>query len=301
MAFRFLLVDALNLIRRVYAAQPGDDSPQRAEGAKVSCVQSLERALRESGPTHAVVVFEGPEPSWRHLLYRDYKAGHKPMPEALREALPDYRDAFGLIGVTSFSMPKVEADDVIGTLALKSAAGGGEVVILSTDKIFLQLTAGDLDRGAEGGSEGARAGAIAVRDHFGHRWLDRAHVRSKFGVEPAQFVDFLAMAGDSTNDIPGVKGIGPKTAAKLIADYGSLDAILAASGVEEASTDADAGQARASEAPPAGRQADLPPLSGKLADKLFDHAGDARLAQTLVRLQVDLDLGLNLKALRYTP
>ena len=271
---RFLLVDALNLIRRVYAAQPGDDGPDRAEGAKTSSVQSLQRALRESKPTHALVVFEGPEPSWRHLLFRDYKIGHKPMPEALRNALPAYQEAFRAIGVESFSVPKVEADDVVGTLAVKVAAANGTAVILSTDKIFLQLLCNH----------------IAVRDHFGQRWLDHEHLKTKFGVAPEQFVDLLALAGDATNAIPGVPGIGPKTAAKLIDDFGSLEAILAAAGVKDAEADAVNG-APYGEAPPS--------MKPKLRDKLFDHADDARLAKSLVRLQTDLDLGLNLKALRY--
>ena len=80
---RLLLIDALNLIRRVYAAQPGEDGPERAEGARGSSVQSLERALREASPTHAACVFDGEGPSWRHELEQRYKEGHKPMPEAL--------------------------------------------------------------------------------------------------------------------------------------------------------------------------------------------------------------------------
>ncbi len=278
MAVRFLLVDALNLIRRVYAAQPGDDGPERAEGAKTSSVQSLQRGLRESKPTHALVVFEGAEPSWRHLLFRDYKIGHKPMPEALRDALPAYQEAFLAIGVDSFSVPKVEADDVIATLAVKVAAAHGTAVILSTDKVFMQLLCDH----------------IAVRDHFGPRWLDRDHLRTKFGVAPEQFVDLLALAGDTTNAIPGVPGIGPKTAAKLIEDFGSLEAILAAAGVQDTQTP-EVGATTV--APPEGSS---PALAPKLRDKLFDHAEDARMAKSLVQLQTDLDLGLNLKALRYT-
>ena len=274
MAVRFLLVDALNLIRRVYAAQPGDDGPERAEGAKTASVQSLQRALRESKPTHALVVFEGSEPSWRHLLFRDYKIGHKPMPEALRDALPAYKEAFQAIGVGSFSVPKVEADDVIGTLAVKVAAANGTALILSTDEVFLQLLCDH----------------IAVRDHFGQRWLDRGHLRTKFGVAPEQFIDLLALAGDTTNAIPGVPGIGPKTAAKLIDNFGPLEAILAAAGVNDAEADAANGA-------PSGDAS--PSLTPKLRDKLFDHADDARMAKSLVRLQTDLDLGLNLKALRY--
>ena len=265
-AQRFLLIDALNLVRRVYAAQPGDDTPEKADGAKISSKQSLQRALRECDPTHAVIVFEGREPSWRHLVYRDYKINHKPMPEALRDALPAYRDAFAELGVTSFEMPKVEADDVIGTLAVKIAELGGQAVILSTDKIFLQLLSEN----------------IFVRDHFKQSYHDRAYIEQRFGVTPEKFVDFLALAGDSTNSIRGVPGVGPKTAAKLIEDLGSLEEILAAAETTTADTD-------------------RPALAPKMRDKLVDYAEDARQAQSLVRLQTDLELGLNLKALRYNP
>jgi len=279
MAIRFLLVDALNLVRRVYAAHPGDDGPDKAEGAKVSSVRSLQRALRECAPTHVVVVFEGREPSWRHLLYDDYKINHKPMPEALKVALPEYREAFADLGVASFERPKVEADDVIGTLAMKIAGVGGQAVILSTDKVFLQLLSEQ----------------IFVRDHFKPSYLDRAYVLKRFGVEPEQFVDFLALTGDSTNSIRGVPGIGPKTAAKLIGDFGTLDAMLAAAGAAggKAKDGAETGD-DAAELPEPG-----PALAPKLRDKLVDYAEDARLSKSLVRLQIDLDLGLNLKELRY--
>ena len=276
MPIRLLLVDALNLVRRVYAAQPGDDGPAKAEGAKVSCVQSLRRALNECRPSHAIIVFEGPEPSWRHLLFRDYKHGHAPMPEALREALPAYREAFAAAGVSSFELPKVEADDVVGTLAVKVAGAGGHAVILSTDKIFLQLLS---DR-------------IVVRDHFKQQDLDRAYVVERFGVPPEQLIDLLALAGDSTNGIPGVPGVGVKTAAKLIAEHGSLEAILAAAD-PGAANPAAADPASASETTPA------PSFTPKLRERLIDHAEDARLARSLVTLQTDLALGINLQELRY--
>jgi 5'-3' exonuclease len=295
MPIRLLLVDALNLVRRVYAAQPGDDGPAKAEGAKVSCVQSLRRALNECRPSHAIIVFEGSEPGWRHLLFRDYKHGHAPMPEALREVLPAYREAFAAAGVTSFELPRVEADDVVGTLAVKVAEAGGRAVILSTDKIFLQLLS---DR-------------IVVRDHFKQQDLDRAYVVERFGVPPEQLIDLLALAGDSTNGIPGVPGTGVKTAAKLIAEHGSLEAILAAAdpGADSpAAADPAAASPTAADPAAAGAAADpastsvtvpAPPLTPKLRERLVDHAEDARLARSLVSLQIDLDLGINLKDLRY--
>ena len=254
---RLLLIDGLNLIRRVYAAQPGEDGPQRAREGRDSSTRSLKRALLEASPTHAVVVLEGPEPTWRHRLLPSYKEGHAPMPEALREALPDYRTAFAELGVPSFELPGVEADDVVATLAVKVATAGGCAVILSTDKIFLQLLS---DR-------------VSVRDHFGRRDLDHAEVLRRFAVEPAHLLDFLALTGDPSNAIPGVRGVGPKTAAKLVSAHGSLEAILAAAQEESG-------------------------LSPGLAEKLSAHEADAHLARSLVTLQTDLDLGLNLKELR---
>lgn len=263
---RLLLVDGLNLIRRVYAAQPGEDGPEKARSGRDSSALSLERALREVAPTHAVLVLEGPGPTWRHRLHPGYKEGHAPMPEALREALPEYREAFAGLGVSSFELPGVEADDVIATLAVKVAAAGGEAVILSTDRIFLQLF-----------SERVR-----VRDHFAKRDLDRGEVERRFGVAPERLLDLLALTGDSSNGIPGVPGVGPKTAAKLLADRGSLDAVLAVAH-EPAATD---GPSR---------------LTPTLARKLVAHADDARLARTLLALKTDLELGLNLRDLRRAP
>ena len=259
---RLLLVDGLNLIRRVYAAQPGPDGPEKADGGRVSCAQSLARALREVEPTHALVALEGDEPTWRHRLFPDYKAGHAPMPEALRTALPGYREAIATLGVTSFDLAGNEADDVVATLAVKLAEAGGVAVILSTDKIFLQLL----------------SDSIAVRDHFARRDFDRAFVVERFGVEPEHLLDLLALAGDSTGGISGVPGVGPKTAAKLIAALGPLDAVLAT----------------------AARGATVAPLTARLAAKLVAHAEDARLARTLLGLRTDLELGLNLMDLRYT-
>jgi 5'-3' exonuclease len=256
---RLLLIDGLNLIRRVYAAQPGPDGPERAEAGRISCLQSLQRAVREVEPSHALVVLEGAEPTWRHRLFPGYKAGHAPMPEALRAALPAYRAAFAELGVRSFELDGCEADDVVATLAVKLADAGGAAVILSTDKIFGQLL-----------SE-----RIGVRDHFARRDLDRGQLLARFGVPPERLLDLLALCGDSTNGIPGVPGVGPKTAARLLGSFGTLDELLAAAGA-----------------------AGDPGLSPKLAGKLVAHADSARLARTLLGLRVDLELGINLKELR---
>ena len=207
-----LLVDALNLIRRVYAAQPGEDGPERAEGAKASSVQSLRRGLHECAPTHALCVFDGDGQSWRHELHPDYKAGHAPMPEALEAALEGYREAFREIGVASLIRPRLEADDVIATISCKAVGAGALATILSTDKIFLAL----LPRG------------VRVRDHFKGIDFETQDVVKKFGVRPEQLVDFLALAGDRGNGINGVPGIGPKSAAELLSRFETLEDVLQA-------------------------------------------------------------------------
>lgn len=259
---RLLLVDSLNLVRRVHAAQPGDDEAARAEEARIACGRSLERALREAEPTHAVVVFEDSAPTWRHRLHPDYKAGHDPMPLPLREALPRYRETFAAAGVVSVELPGTEADDVIATFAVKCARAGGTVRILSTDRIYLQLL-------------GPR---IEVRDHFASRTLDGSAVAERFGVAPERLRDLFALTGHAASDVPGVPGVGPKTAARLLAVYPGLEDVLEAA---------------------ATRGVEAPELTPKLAERLVTHAEDARLAHRLLGLRTDLELGIRLSRLRY--
>ncbi|MDO9514933.1 MAG: flap endonuclease Xni [Syntrophales bacterium] len=210
MKIRLLLIDALNLIRRVYAAQPGDDGPGRVDDSLKTSVHSLQRALRECQPTHAICVFDGHEPSWRHSLYPEYKAGRTPMPEVLDTSMDRFKDAFLEISAPSVYFPNLEADDVIATLAVKVAARGGTAIILSTDRLFLQLVS-DL---------------VMVRDHFQRIDMDRTHVQEKLHVRPDQVVDLFGLAGYATNNIPGVPTVGIKTAARLLGDLETLETIL---------------------------------------------------------------------------
>jgi protein Xni len=177
------------------------------------------------------------------------------MPSALKEGLPGYQEAFRLDGVSSLSFPGLEADDVVATLARKVSEREGRVRILSTDKMFLQLIS---DR-------------ISVRDHFAQRDLDAAYVEKKFGVSPEQLVDFLSLTGDGTNHIPGIPGVGPKRAAALLKECGSLEKVLSSS----------------------------PRQKGSLREKLEQHGDTALLARDLVRLKTDLELGVNLKSFRF--
>ncbi|MRR36665.1 flap endonuclease Xni [bacterium] len=250
-----LLIDALNLIRRVDAARR-DTFGQKTGGSCVeACVQSLRRALKECGPTHAVSVFEGQGPSFRTVIYPEYKAGREPMPQDLAESLPSIRAAFLESGVVSIEKDSMEADDIIATLTRRAESGQGRVIILSTDKIFLQLLSGN----------------VSVRDHFGKRFLDEPHVLEKFHVLPHQLVDLLAMAGDPTNNIPGIPGVGMKTAARLLQEFRSLEHILS----------------------------QAPAMGTKLGMALVKSEERARMFQGLLRLRTDIEMGMNLRAFRY--
>ncbi len=253
MGIVFLIVDGLNLIRRVYAATP-EGEPAHFDAALGATVQSLHRALTEHSPTHAVVVFDGSEPTWRHEIYADYKAGRKPMPDELRAGLDRYRERFSKLGVSSVSKPGIEADDVVATLATGVAAHDGKAIILSTDTAFCQLI-----------SE-----RILVRDHFQKRALDEGYVQQKFGVGPGHLVDLWSLAGSTTTHIPGVPGVGVKTAAKLLEEHGSLERVLQAA----------------------------PGMKGKLRESLQANGDLARLSQKLSRLRTDLELGWNLRTFR---
>ena len=255
-----LLVDGLNLVRRIHAAVPGAESGDRESHMKrvvSASVSSLERALRFHQPSHAVAVFESSAPTWRHHLFPDYKKNRRPMPGPLRDGIPTLKDAFRDTGVESLERPGYEADDIIATIAGKIAAGGGFSTILSTDRHYCQLLNDH----------------IRVYDHFGQRPLDRDLIWNRFGVEPRDLPFFLALAGDSGKSVPGIAGIGPHTAARLVMEYRDLDSLLDAA-VE---------------------------MTGRIGAKVLHGAESARTALALFRFKTDIALGINLNQLRQVP
>ncbi len=255
-----LLIDGLNLVRRIYAAVPqaeSGDSEAHLQRAVSASVSSLERALRFHQPTHAVVVFESPAPTWRHQLYPDYKKNRAPMPEPLRDGIPALKDAFLEAGVESLERPGYEADDIIATIAGKIALGGGFSTILSTDRHFCQLLGEHIE----------------VYDHFGQRPLDRDLIRDRLGVEPRDLPFFLALTGDSGKSITGIVGVGPRTAARLVTEFGDLESLL------------DAAEG----------------MTGRIGAKILHGAESARTALALFRFKTDIPLGINLNQLRHTP
>jgi protein Xni len=213
---KLLLIDGLNIVRRVYEAIPADDSPEKAQGALRSALASFKRALSEHSPTHVLAPFDFGGPTWRHELYSAYRQKRKPMPADLRAALPEFRERIQDIGIHSVSIPGVEADDVIGTVCglWVKRKPGCELVVVSNDKDMTVLLA-----------QGAR-----IRDHFKPEWRDAAWVQSKFFVPPELVHDVLALTGDDSDDVPGVPDVGATTAGQWIAKYGGLENLLSSAG-----------------------------------------------------------------------
>ena len=250
-----LLIDGYNLIRRIFEARPRQETEEHLQETVESAVHSLQRALGRHQPSHACCVLEAHDTTWRHLLYKGYKEDRKPTPAPLLNGLARFEASFSVVGVPCVSVQSYEADDVIATLALGITDNGGSVVILSTDRMYLQLL---------------RDG-VSVFDHFGDRFLTTEHVREKFGVRPDQLIDYWALSGAATNHIKGVPKIGPKSALQLLDRFGDLDGVLNAE------------------------------PSDKLIARVQQYRRDAEVSRQLVMLKTDVEVGVNLRSLRYVP
>lgn len=244
-----LLADGTSIVRRVDKAVKGEDTAEKAEGALRSSWGSFMRALREHEPTHFLAAFDHGGETWRHRLYPDYKAHREPMPTHLATQLPGFLERMNNAGLRTLRVPDVEADDTIATLALRAVARGFKVIVLASDKDMFKLL----------------ASGVCVYDHFEPAWRDETWVMERYGVTPAQMTDYLALLGDDTDGIPGVPGVGEKTAAKLLGEYGDLAGVLAAA----------------------------PEIKGKLGERLREGAGSAQLSRALAALKTDVDLGIS--------
>ncbi len=148
---------------------------------------------------------------WRHQRLPEYKAGRAPMPETLVAEMPALRAAFEQRGIRCWASPGSEADDLAATLAVKVAQAGHQATIVSTDKGYCQLL----------------SPTIRIRDYFQKRWLDAPFIASEFGVTPEQLADYWGLAGISSSKVPGVAGIGPKSAAQLLNEFQDLEGLYA--------------------------------------------------------------------------
>lgn len=206
-----MLVDGNNLVYRSFFAIP---PLTNREGLPTNAIYGFATVLRkflsEQQPESAAVVFDAGGRTFRHEVFKQYKANRPPTPDNLALQFPYTRELCDALGVAKIEMTGVEADDLIGTLATRAITDGYRVLIVSSDKDFLQLVNED----------------ITVVHPSKETRLDIDGVKEKFGVRPDQVIDVLALMGDSVDNVPGVPGIGEKGAAKLIADWGSVESAI---------------------------------------------------------------------------
>ena len=208
-----LLVDGSSYLYRAYHALPDLRGPGNVPTGALRGVVSMLKLLREQHPAAlGACVFDAKGPTFRDEWYAEYKANRTAMPVDLAAQIEPIHDAVKLLGWPVLSVPGIEADDAIGTLCKVAAAAGYRVIVSTGDKDLAQLV---------------DANVTLVNTMTSER-LDPAGVLAKFGVAPDRIVDYLTLVGDVVDNVPGVDKVGPKTAAKWIADYGSLDAVIAA-------------------------------------------------------------------------
>jgi DNA polymerase-1 len=208
---RLVLIDGSSYLYRAFHALPPLTSPEGLPTGALFGIVNMLRATLKENPEFAAFVVDASGPTFRDDMYPEYKATRAAMPDDLRAQVEPMLQIVQALGFPMLRVSGVEADDVIGTLALQAAADGIEVVISTGDKDFAQLV---------------RPGVKLVNTMSGSV-LDEAGVMEKFGVRPDQIVDYLALMGDSVDNIPGVDKCGPKTAAKWLAEHGDLDTVMA--------------------------------------------------------------------------
>jgi len=210
---RIILIDALGVIyRSFYAIKALATSAGRPTNAVYGFIKTFAQIRRVWQPTHVCVVFDGGLPEKRKKLLETYKSQRPPMPDQLRLQLDDIREYLDAARLFNLRVEGQEADDVLASIAVQAADSGLETLVVSSDKDLLQIAGGKISLVAPG----------KIEDKIGP-----AEVKLKTGVLPEQIVEWLAMVGDSSDNIPGVPGIGAKTAAKLLGQWGSLGEILA--------------------------------------------------------------------------
>jgi len=211
MSKKIALIDGYGFVFRAYHSLPPlTRSDGKPVGAVYGFTNMLIKLLAQLNVTHAAVVFDSGSKTFRNDIFPAYKANRPPCPEDLKPQFAIVREAAESLNLSILEKVGFEADDIIATIAKKSAAEGYEVLIVSSDKDLMQLV-GD---------------GVSMYDAMKNKIINRAEVKEKFLVEPEQVLDVLALMGDSSDNIPGVRGIGPKTAAELIIQFGDLENIF---------------------------------------------------------------------------
>ncbi|GAC1301887.1 MAG: DNA polymerase I [Steroidobacteraceae bacterium] len=209
---KLLLVDGSSyLYRAFHALPPLANSRGEPTGAVLGVLNMLNKLVKEETPERVAIVFDAPGRTFRDDLFDQYKANRTPMPDDLRSQIAPLLEAVAAMGMPLLRSAGVEADDVIGTLARQAVDAGYDVLISTGDKDMAQLV-------------GPR---VVLVNTMSNTRLDREGVKAKFDVFPEQIIDYLALVGDSSDNIPGIVGVGPKTAARWLNEYQTLDALIA--------------------------------------------------------------------------
>jgi len=259
------LIDGSGFIFRAYFARARSSEPvfQRKSDGMVTEVVTLfsnmlDKYRRETDADHMAVIFDASGASFRNRIYEAYKANRREMPDDLRPQLEHVRRAAAAFDICQIELQDFEADDLIATYARHAVAAGAKVTILSSDKDLMQLVNDE----------------VKMRDPMTDRPIGEVEVREKFGVGPDKVIEVQALCGDSTDNVPGVPGIGVKTAAELINTYGDLETLLA--------------HAHEIKQP-------------KRREALIENEANARLSRELVKLDDDVPLRCPLSALKVKP
>lgn len=250
-----ILVDGHSLMYRAFFALPGMDADGIPTNAVHGFLSMLLKVFEDLQPQYCVVLFDEHGPVFRHESFAEYKEGRAPMPDELIPQFDVIKDVLQAMGLGVMSLPGYEADDLIGTLSLQCKQKGIRALILTGDKDDLQLVDDEVQM-------------LFTRKGISETVLfDPAGVKDYFGITPEQVTDWKGLMGDASDNIPGVPGVGEKTAVKLLTEYGSLDNTLANAGN----------------------------IKGKLGERIREHADQARMSRELATIRRDLPVTLSLK------
>jgi len=247
----FIIVDGSSYLYRAYYALPHlKNSKGQNTGAIFGVTNMLLKLLKTYNPQHLCMVFDAKGKNFRHTLYKDYKRNRKPMPVELSEQVQPIMDFIRSLGIKILQIPDVEADDVIATLA-HNKQKNVEVIISSGDKDLAQLVNKN----------------VTLINSMDDKVLDIDGVYKKFGVYPKQMFDYLVLVGDTSDDIPGVENIGPKTAIKLLNDFETLEGIFK----------------------------NIDKLKGKIKENLMNSIDTIEITKKLIELKTNLNIEVNEK------
>ena len=245
----FVLVDgSYFLFRAFHALPPLTTSTGLQTNAIRGAISAIQKLMRRVQPTHMAVIFDTPEPTFRHVLSPIYKGDRPSMPEELSQQIPYLHALIRALGIPLHTLPGAEADDIIGTLAKRAEKAGHQVLISTGDKDMAQLV----------------TDKVTLEDSFKDKPMDVDGVIEKFGVRPDQIIDYLTLMGDASDGIRGVPGVGAKTAAKLLNEYGTIAGILE----------------------------NVDNIKGKVGQSLKDNVEGITLDHQLASIVIDLDLSL---------